>query len=152
MLSASTEKKQSVKLTKTTFRDELQRSVLLSMNEQIDDQPESRTANGYKTQIELLRTSLKNNGRQTVYTTCMIGQCLSELTQIYNGNKQLLVQATKHVFTISYVYSFIDLFNLATIYYRISCISLPLAVVRRKFKLIKEIVNDDEAFWMNGYH
>ena len=81
----------------------------------------------------------------------MIGQCLSELKQIYHGNKKLLIYAIKHLFTISYVYFFIYLFNLATICYRISCISLPLGVVRRKFKLIKEIVNKDEDFGMNGY-
>ena len=133
-------------INKTTVRDELQRSVLLSMNEQIEDQPESRTADGYQTHLELLSKRLKSKGRQTVYTACMIGQCLSELKQKYQRNKKLVICATKHLFTISYAYFFIDLFNFATTYYRISCISLPLAVVRRKVKLIKEIVNEDEDF------
>ena len=61
------------------------------------------------------------------------------------------MHATKHLFSISYVYFVIDFLNLATIYDTISCISLPLGVVRRKFKLIKKIVNEDEDFWMNGY-
>ena len=78
----------------------------------------------------------------------MIGQCLSELKQIYHGNKKLFICATKLLFTISYVYFLIDLFNFAATYYRISRISLPLAVVRRQFKLIKEIVNEHEEFWM----
>ena len=129
MVSASTEKTIH-EINKTTFKDELQRSVLLSMNEQIEDQPESRTADGYKTHLELLSKRLKSNGRQTVYTACMIGQCLSELKQIYQGNKKLLICATIHLFAIRCVYFFIDLFHFATIYYRISCISLPLAVVR----------------------
>ena len=81
----------------------------------------------------------------------MIAQCFAELNQIYYGNKKLLLCATKHLFTIGYVYFFINLFNFAKTYYKISCISLPLAVVRRKCKLIKEIVNEDEDFWMNGY-
>ena len=149
MVSASTEKTIN-EINKTTFRDELQRSVLLSMNEQIEDQPESRTADGYKTHLELLSKRLKSKVRQTVYTACMIGQCLTELKQKYKGNKKLFICATKHLLTISYVYFFIDLFNFATTFYRISCISLPLAVVRRKFKLIKEIVNEDD-FWMNGH-
>ena len=50
-------------INKTTFRDELQRSVLLSMNENIEDHPESKTADGYKTQLELLSKRLKSNGR-----------------------------------------------------------------------------------------
>ena len=125
-------------MNKTTFRDELQRSVLRSMNEQIEDQPESRTADGYKIHLELLSKRLKSKGCQTVYTACMIGQCLSEIKQKYQGNKKCFICATKHLFTISYVYFFIYLFNFATTYYRISCISLPLAIVRRKFKLIKE--------------
>ena len=44
MVSASTEKTIN-EINKTTFRDELQRSVLLSMNKQIEDEPESKTAN-----------------------------------------------------------------------------------------------------------
>ena len=59
-------KKTINEINKTTFRYELQRSVLLSMNEQIEDQPESRTADGYKTHLELLSKRLKSKGRQTV--------------------------------------------------------------------------------------
>ena len=116
------------------------------MNEHIEDQPELRTADGYKIHLELLCKRFKSDGLQTVYKACMIGQCLYELKQIYHGKKKLLIFATKHLFTICYVYFLIDLFNFATTYYRISCISLPFAVVRRKFKLIKEIVNEDEDF------
>ena len=50
-VSASTEKPIR-EINKTMFRDELQRIVLLSMNEQIYDEPESRTENGYKTHLE----------------------------------------------------------------------------------------------------
>ena len=49
------------------------------MNEQIEDQPESRTADGYKTHLELLIKRLKSKCRQTVYKAGMIGQCLSEI-------------------------------------------------------------------------
>ena len=101
-VSASTEKPIH-EINKATCRDELQRSVLLSMNEQIEDQPESRTAAGYKTHLKLLSKRFKYNGRQTLYTACMIGQCLSELKQIYHGNKKLLICATKRLFSISYV-------------------------------------------------
>ena len=86
MVSASTEKTIN-EIKKATFRDELQRSVLLRMNEKIEDQPESRTADGYKTHLELLSKLLKSKGRQTVYTTCMIGQYLSELKQKYQGTR-----------------------------------------------------------------
>ena len=58
MASASTEKTIN-EMNKTNFRDELQRSVLLSMNEQIEDQPESRTANGYKTHLEFTEQMFK---------------------------------------------------------------------------------------------
>ena len=83
MVSAST---QNIEIYKSTFRDELQRSVLLRMNEQIEDQPESSTADGYKTHIELLSKRLTFIGRQTVYTDCMTGHCLSVLKQIYRRN------------------------------------------------------------------
>ena len=72
MVSASTE---NLEIDKTTFRNELHRSVLLRINEQIEDQPETRTADGYKTHLELLSKRLKCNGRQTVYTACIIEQC-----------------------------------------------------------------------------
>ena len=64
----------------------LQQSVLLRTKEQIEDQPKTRTADGYKTHLELLSKRLKSNGRQTVYTACMIGQCLYELKKIYQRN------------------------------------------------------------------
>ena len=62
MVSASNE---NLDIDKTTFRDELQPSILLRMNEQIEDQPESRTADGYNTHLELLTKRLKSNVRQT---------------------------------------------------------------------------------------
>ena len=64
---------------------------------EIVDQPESRTVDGYKTHLELLSKRLKSKDRQTVYTACMIGQCLSELKQNYQGNKKLFICATKHL-------------------------------------------------------
>ena len=79
------------------------------MKEQIEDQPESRTADGYKTDLELLSKRLQYNARQTFYAACTIGQSLSELKQIYNGNKKLLICETKHLFTIGYVYFFYQL-------------------------------------------
>ena len=57
------------------------------MHGNIHDEPEFRTTDGYKTHQELLSKRLKYNERQTVYTACMFGQCLSELQQMYNGNK-----------------------------------------------------------------
>ena len=133
-MTASTE---NIENGKTTFRDVLQQSVLLRTKEQIENHPETRTADGYKTHQELLSKCLKSNGRQTVYTACMIGQCLYELKKIYEGNKKIFICATKHLVSISYVYFFIDLFNFATTYHRISCISLPLAVVHGNVKLVK---------------
>ena len=88
MVTASTE---NLENDKTTFRDVLQQSVLLRTKEQIEDQPEIRTADGYKTHLELLSKRLKSNGRQTVYTACMIGQRLYDLKKIYQGNKKLCI-------------------------------------------------------------
>ena len=105
MVSSSSEKPIH-EIDKATFRDELQRSVLLTMNEQIEDQPESRTVDVYKTHLELLSKRLKYKGRHTVYTACMIGQCLSDLQQKYQRNKKLFTCATKNLFTISYVHFF----------------------------------------------
>ena len=81
----------------------------------------------------------------------MIGHCLIELKQIYNGNKNLLIYTTNQLFTISYLYFFVDLCDLATTYYRVSRISLPLMTVRSKFKLVKEIVHEDKDIWMSDY-
>ena len=74
-------------MNKATFRDELQRSVSLSMTEPIEDQPELRTADGYKIHLELFSKRFKSDGRQTVYTVCMIGQCLYDLKQIYHEKR-----------------------------------------------------------------
>ena len=76
---------------------------------------------------------------------------LNRNKNISRGNQKLLICATEYLFTISYVYFFIDLCDVATRYYMVSRISLPLRTVLRKFELIKEIVYEDEDFWMSGY-
>ena len=150
MVSASSDKP-TVEFDRMAFKDELKRSVLLDINCQVDDTPERKTADGDKTHLGHLNKCLKSNGRDAIYTACIIEQCLTELENIYRGNKTLLICSTKDLFTISYVYFFIDLCDLATTYHRVSRISLPLRTVLRKFKLIKEIVREDEDFWMSGY-
>ena len=80
----------------------------------------------------------------------MIGQYLTELKQIYHGNKKRLIYATKHLFVISYVYFLMTCMISAQGI--IGChVSLPLRTVLRKFKLIEKIVCEDEDFWMSGY-
>ena len=123
----------------------------MEINCQGDDTPEHRTADGCKTHLEHLNKRLKSNECDAIYTAFMIGLYLTELKHFYRGNKKLLICATKDWITISYVYFFIDLCDLALTYYRVSRISLPIRTVQRKFKLIKEIVREDEDFWMSGY-
>ena len=132
MVSASSDKT-TVEIDGMVFKDELKRSVILDINCQADDTPESKTADGYKTHLEHLNKRLKSNGCDAVYMACMIGQRLTEIKHIYRGNKKLLMCATKDLFVISYVNFFIDLCDLVTIYYMVSRISLPLRSVRSKF-------------------
>ena len=95
--------KPAVETGRMAFKDESKRSVLLDINCQFDDTPESKTADGYKTYLEHLNKRLISNGCDAVYTACMIGQCLAELRHIYYKNKKLLIWATKDLLTISYV-------------------------------------------------
>ena len=53
MVSASSDKP-AIEIDRMSFKDELKRRVLLDINCQADDTPESRTAHGYKTHLELL--------------------------------------------------------------------------------------------------
>ena len=116
MVSASSDKP-AIEIHRTAFKDELKRSVVLDINCQAVDTPESRTADRYNTHLEHLNKRLKSSGCDALYTACMIGQCLTDVKHIHHGNKKLLVYATKHLFTISYVYFFVDLCDLATTYY-----------------------------------
>ena len=97
MVSASSNKP-AVEFDRMAFKEELKRSVLLDINCQADDTPESTTADGYKAQLGHLNKRLKSNGRDAIYSACMIGQCLTELKNIYRGNKKLLICATKDLF------------------------------------------------------
>ena len=60
MVSASSDKP-TVEIGRMTFNDELKRSVLLNINHQADDTPESKIADGYKTHLEHLNKRLKSN-------------------------------------------------------------------------------------------
>ena len=93
MVSASSDKP-ATECDRMAFKDELKRSVLLDINCQADDTPESTTADGYKTHLDHFNKSLKLNGCDAVYTACIIGQCLTELKHIYRGNKKLVICAT----------------------------------------------------------
>ena len=117
----------------------------------VDDTPASKTVDGYKAHLGHLNKCLKSNGCVAIYTACIIGQCLPELKHIYCGNKKILMCTTKDLFLIRYVNFFIDLCDLATTYYRVSRISLPLRIVCSKFKQFREIVREDNDFWMSGY-
>ena len=87
MVSASSDKP-TVEFDRTAFKDQLKRSVLLDINCQVDDTPECNTADGYKTHLGHLNKRLKSNGRDAIYTACIIGQSLTELKNIYRGNKK----------------------------------------------------------------
>ena len=139
IVSASSDKP-AAKFDKTVFKEQLKRSVLLDINSHVDDGPEISIADGYKTNLGHLNKRLKANGRDAIYTACTIGHGLTELKKLYGGNKKLLIFATKDLFSVSYVYFFIDLCDFATTYYSVLHISLPLSTVRNKLKLIKEIV------------
>ena len=82
MVSASSDKP-AVEFDCMSFKDELKISVLLDINCQADDTPEYTTADGYKTHLGHLHKRLKSNGRDAIYTACIIGQCLTELRHIY---------------------------------------------------------------------
>ena len=59
MVSALSDKP-AIEIQRTAFKDELKRSVLLNINCQADDTPESRKADGYKTHLEHLNKRLKS--------------------------------------------------------------------------------------------
>ena len=88
MVSASSDKP-TVAFDRTAFKDQLKRSVLLDINCQVDDTPECQTADGYKTHFGHLNKRLKSNRSDAIYTACIIGQTLTELKNIYCGNKKL---------------------------------------------------------------
>ena len=138
MVSASSYKP-TVVFDRMAFKEELKTSVLLYINCQVDDTSECKTADGYKAHLEHLNKRLKSDGRDTIYTACIIGQCLTELNNIYCRIRKLVMCATKDLFSISYVYFFIDLCDLATTYYRVSRISLPLRIVKKKLNSIRRL-------------
>ena len=150
MVSASSDKP-AAKFDRTVFKEQLKRSVLLDINCHDDDAPEISTADGYKTHLGHLNKRLKVNGCDAIYTACTIGHSLTQLKKLYGGNNKLLICATQDLFTISYVYFFIDLCDFATTYYSVPHISLPLSTVHNNFKLIKEIVREDKDFWKRSY-
>ena len=88
MVSASSDKP-TIEFDRTAFKDQLKRSILLDINSQVDDTPECKTADVYKMHLGQLNKRLKSNGRDAIYTACIIGQCLTELKNIYRGNKKL---------------------------------------------------------------
>ena len=90
MVSASSDKP-AAECDRMALKDELKRSVLLDINCHVDDTLECKTVDGYKTHLGHLNKRLKSNGRDAIYTACIIGQSLTELKNFYRGNKKLLI-------------------------------------------------------------
>ena len=86
MVSASSDKPAAA-FDRMAFKDELKRNVLLDINRQVDDTPGFTTADGYKTHLKHPNKRLKSNGRDVIYTACIIGQCITELKHICRGNR-----------------------------------------------------------------
>ena len=82
MVSASSDKP-TVEFDRKALKDELKRCVLLDINCQVDDTPECKTADGYQAHLGHLNKRLKSDGRDTIYTACIIGQWLTEIKNIY---------------------------------------------------------------------
>ena len=80
MVTASSDKP-AAEYDRMAFKDELKRSVLLDINCQVDDTPEFTTADGYKAHLKHLNKRLTSNGRDAIYTACIIGQCLTEINK-----------------------------------------------------------------------
>ena len=72
MVSVSSDKP-AAECDRMAFKDEFKRSVFLDINCQFDDTPEVTTADGYKMHLKHLNKRLKSNGRDAVYTACIIG-------------------------------------------------------------------------------
>ena len=59
-VSASSDKP-AIEISRMAFKDELKRSVLLDINCQADDTPESTTADGYRTHLEYLNKRMNSD-------------------------------------------------------------------------------------------
>ena len=79
MVSASSYK-QKISFERMAFKDKLKRSVRLDINCQVDDTPECKTADDYKTHLRNLNKRLKPNGHDAIYTACIIWQSLTDLS------------------------------------------------------------------------
>ena len=60
-MNSASSSRRALDIDRTSFKDELKRSVLLDINYQTDDTPESRTADGYKTHLEHLNKRILIN-------------------------------------------------------------------------------------------
>ena len=80
----------------------------------------------------------------------MIGHTLYDLNELLiTPKKQKMINLTRNIFSIGHVYFYIELYKLSSTYYKVSHITLPVDTVRRNFKLVKEIISQDEQFWTN---
>ena len=86
MVTASSDKP-AAECDRMAFKDELKRSVLLDINCQVGDTLVFTTADDYKAHLKHLNKRLKSNGRDAIYTACIIGQCLTQLKNIYPGKQ-----------------------------------------------------------------
>ena len=131
------------------FHDELKTSVTLrKYTEVVDSVPTTQDDIGR--QLKELHENLRCHKRMQTYIKCLMGRNLSLLQ---NENKKDFITLAHQYLPTSYsrseIYFMIKLYKLSEDFPRISFVTLPIRVMKAKFKLIEKLVLEDSDYWKN---
>jgi len=101
-------------------------------------------------QLKEFNAAIYSNSRQKTYHYCLIGRNLSVLKKGKKRKKfieyvQSYLPAEQH--SRCQIYFLMDLYDLATTYNRLMYVTLGIGIMKSKFRLVKQTVREDEAFW-----
>jgi hypothetical protein len=138
------------KRTRTTskekFHEQLKASVVLNQVAKPDD-AEPTTLEQLVRQSTEFEEAISSNKQTEIYFKCLIGRNIKAIKD-RKGTKKWAAYVKQHIkYSRSMSYFLMELHELTLTYNRLMYVSIGIGVLKTKFKMVKEIIQLEPAFW-----
>ena len=102
-------------------------------------------------QLKEYEAAIESNKQTEIYMKCMIGRNLKLIQKKKKKGAVFINFVKKHLtsYSQSMIYFLMKLYDLATVYSRLMYVTLGIGVLKTKFKLVEELLEEEPDFWQN---
>ena len=102
-------------------------------------------------QLQEYEAAIESNKQNEIFMKCMIGRNLTLIQKKKKKGAVFIEFVTKHLtsYSQSMIYFLMKLYNLTSVYNRLMYVTIGIGVLKTKFKLVEELVEEEPDFWKN---